>query len=153
MQRISTIFLQSVIVFAGIGMVAALLIEPHFEGVNANAAFLDVYIDPFLFYVYIGSIPFFIALYQGFLLIGNIRNTTIFSAQSIHALRTIRYCAMALVAFVAGAGAFILIVQRRIEEDIAGGIAMCLFAIAGSVIVAAAAVVAEGVVRRGINVE
>ena len=64
MKRSSTIFLQVVIVLIGIGALAFLLWEPHVEGVNAHATFFEVYLDPFIAYAYIGSIPFFVALYQ-----------------------------------------------------------------------------------------
>ena len=65
MKRSSTIFLQIVIVLIGIGALALLLWEPHIEGVNENATLFEIYFkDPFLAYVYAGSIPFFVALYQ-----------------------------------------------------------------------------------------
>ena len=64
--RSSASGIQVVIVLIGIGALALLLWEPHIEGVNAHAAFFEVYLDPFIALVYIGSIPFFMALYQAF---------------------------------------------------------------------------------------
>jgi hypothetical protein len=71
MKRGSTIFLQIIIVLIGIGAQALLLWEPHIEGRNAHATNFEIYFkDPFLVLVYIGSIPFFVALYQAFKVLG-----------------------------------------------------------------------------------
>jgi hypothetical protein len=70
MKKSSTIFLQVVIVLIGIGALALLLWEPHIEGVNAHATLFEMYSDPFIALVYIGSIPFFVALYQAFKVLG-----------------------------------------------------------------------------------
>ena len=80
MKRTSTIFLQSVIVLIGIGALALMLWEPHIEGRNAQATVFEIYFkDPFLAYVYIGSIPFFVALYQAFRVLGYVVQNKIFS--------------------------------------------------------------------------
>ena len=71
MKRSSTIFLQVVIVLIGIGALALMLWEPHIEGRNAHATNFEIYFrDPFLVLVYIGSIPFFVSLYQAFKVLG-----------------------------------------------------------------------------------
>ncbi len=50
------------VVFLGIGALGFLLWEPHLEGRNAHATTFEIYFhDPFLAYVYVGSIPFFVA--------------------------------------------------------------------------------------------
>ena len=64
MKKNSIIFLQAVIVLIGTGVLTLLFWEPHIEGVNANAGFFEVYLDPFIAYIYLVSIPFFVALYQ-----------------------------------------------------------------------------------------
>src|SRR5262245_44274126 len=102
MKRSSTIFLQVVIVLIGIGALAFLLWEPHVEGVNKHATVFAMYFkDPFLAYVYIGSIPFFVALYQGFKVLGYAGQNTIFSQAAVKALRTMKYCAIGIIGFVA----------------------------------------------------
>ncbi len=64
-KRSSTKFLQIVIVLIGIGALALLLWEPQIEGRNAHATNFEKYLkDPFLALVYLGSIPFFAALYK-----------------------------------------------------------------------------------------
>ena len=102
MKRSSTIFLQVVIVLIGIGALALMLWEPHIEGRNAHATLFEIYFkDPFLAYAYIGSIPFFVALYQAFKVLGYARQNKIFSQATVKALRTIKYCAIAIIGFVA----------------------------------------------------
>src|SRR3989338_4100157 len=111
MKRSSTIFLQAVIVLIGIGTLALMLWEPNIEGRNAHATLFEVYFnDPFLAYAYIASIPFFVALYQAFKLLGYIRQNKIFSLHSVKALRNIKNCAIALVAFIVMPEAYLFIV-------------------------------------------
>src|ERR1700704_1853669 len=110
MKKISTIFLQTVIVLIGIGAVALLLWEPHIEGRNAHATLFQIYFnDPFLAYAYIASISFFVALYQAFRLLGYVRQDNIISQASVKAVRTIRFCAMAMIGFVAVGEIFIML--------------------------------------------
>src|SRR3954465_11375955 len=101
MKRSSTIFLQIVIVLVGVGALALLLWEPQIEGVNAHATNFEIYFkDPFLALVYAGSIPFFIALYQAFKVLGYARQNKVFSAKAVKALRIIKYCALSIIGFV-----------------------------------------------------
>src|SRR5574339_498975 len=102
-RRSSTAFLQSVIVLIGIGALALMLWEPHLEGRNAHATVFEVYFkDPFLAYAYIASIPFFVALYQGFRVLGYTGQNQVFSQAAVRALRRIKFCAIAMLVFVAG---------------------------------------------------
>lgn len=108
-KPISAIFLQAVTVLIGIGTLAFLLWEPNVEGVNANATFFEVYFDdPFLAYAYIASTPFFVALFQVFTLLGYAGRNELFSNRSVHALRTIKICAMMSIIFIVGGVAFLL---------------------------------------------
>src|SRR5947207_2852116 len=86
-----TIFLQTVIVLIGIGTITAMLWEPHFEGRNVHATLFEIYFkDPFLAYVYIASIPFFVALYQAFKVLGYVRQNKTCSKATVKALGTIK---------------------------------------------------------------
>lgn len=154
MKKSSAVFLQVVIVLVGIITLALMLWEPQIEGRNVHATNVEIYFkDPFLAYAYIGSIPFFAALYQAFKVLGYIRQNKTFSQASVNALRTIKYCAMTLIAFILGAEAYFFIVSRKVEEDIAGGVAMGLGMIFISVVIAAAAAMAEGVFQRALDMK
>jgi len=154
MKKSSTIFLQVVIVFIGIGALALMLWEPHLEGRNTHATIFQIYFnDPFLAYAYLASIAFFVALYQACKLLGYVGKSEVFSQRSVKALRTIKYCAFSLVGFLAGAEAYFFIVQRGKGEDIAGGVMMGLFLIFISVVVATAAAVFERTLQSAVELK
>jgi hypothetical protein len=154
MKRSPTLFLQVVIVFIGIGALALMLWEPHLEGRNAHATLFQIYFnDLFLAYAYAASMAFFVALYQAFKLLGYVGRGEIFSQRSVNALRAIKYCAMSLVCFLAGAEAYFFLVQRGRVDDIAGGVTMGLFLIFVSTIVATAAAVFERTLQSAVELK
>lgn len=122
-----------------LGTLGLMLWEPHLEGRNAHATTFEIYFnDPFLAYVYVGSISFFMALHRAFGLLGHVRRTGAFSQVTLDALRVIKRCAMVVIGFVAGA--VVIIIMFGDGEDRPGGIFMStLVALAASVIAAAAA--------------
>ena len=80
MNRTPIAFLRIVILLIGIGAFAFLLWEPHIEGRNAHATLFEIYFkDPFLAYAYVASIPFFVALYQAFKVLGYAGQNRVFS--------------------------------------------------------------------------
>ena len=129
----------------GIGMLGLMLWEPHLEGRNAHATTFEIYFkDPFLAYVYVGSIPFFVALHRAFGLFEHVRRNGTFSHVTLNALRVIKRCAMAIIGFVAGAVIFIILFGDG--DDRPAGVFMCvLVALAASVIAIAAAMFARNV--------
>jgi hypothetical protein len=72
----------------------------------------------------------------------------LFSLDSARALRTIKYCALTFIALILGAEGYIIIVQRKVEEDIAGGVAMGIFMIAISALSASVAAIFEKSVQK-----
>jgi hypothetical protein len=139
MKRILTIFLQVVVVLVGLSTLTLMLWEPHIEGRNVHSTLFEIYFnDPFLAYVYIASISFFVILYQAFKLFGYIGQNKLFSLDSAKALRTIKLYAMSLVGFILAAQAYLFIVIRG-EDDIAGGVAVSLFLLLVSAVIATAA--------------
>ena len=143
MKSSSALFLQVVIVLMGIGALGLMLWEPHIEGRNAHATTFEIYFkDPFLAYVYVGSIPFFVALHRAFGLFEHVRRNGTFSQVTLNALSTIKRCAMAIIGFVAGA--VIIIILFGDGEDRPAGVFMCLLVtVAASVIATAAAMFAR----------
>ena len=148
MKRALTIFLQVVIILLGIGVLAALLWEPQIEGRNVHATQFEIYFkDPFLAYIYLAFIPFFVGLFQAFKMLGYARRDEIFSQRSVRALRIIKYCASAMAIFFLGAVAYLFIFIRG-EDDIAGGVAMGVFITFACAVTAAAAAVFERVLQK-----
>ena len=151
MKRSSTAFLQVVIVLVGVGALALLLWEPHLEGRNAHATPFEIYFkDPFLAYVYVASIPFFAALYQAFKVLGYARQNKVFSQAAVKALRTIKFCAIAIIGFVAGAEVFIML---HTSDDCAGGVFMGILITFGSIIIATAAATFEWILRNAVDMK
>lgn len=148
MKKYSTVFLQTVVILAGIGAMTALLWEPHLEGRNAHATLVEIYFkDPFLAFVYIASFPFFSALYQGFKILAYVGRDKVFSRETAISLRIIKYCAVALIGFVAAGEIFII--WNHGSDDPAGGIFIGFIIAFGAVIVIAAATVFERILQNG----
>ena len=148
MKRGSILFLRAVILLVGVGVLAGLLWEPQVEGRNVNASQVTIYFrDPFLIYAYVGSLPFFYGLYQGFALLGYLGQGQAFSPAAVKALRRIKYCALAVIGFIAGAEAYIMF---GVSDDRAGAVAMGIFACFVGVVIAAAAGVFERVLQNAV---
>ncbi len=151
MKRASTLFLQGVIVLLGIGALVLLLWEPHIEGRNAHATLFEIYFnDPFLAYAYVGSIPFFVALYQAFKALGYAGQNQAFSPAVVKALQTIKYCALAIIGFVAGAEIFILFSN---SDDRAGGVFIGILITFGAIVMAAAATMFERIFQNAVELK
>src|SRR5262245_36371835 len=158
MNRSSTVFLQVVIVLIGLGVLAFLLWEPHVEGVNAHAKFFEVYFDLFVAYVYIASIPFFVALYQAVKLLGYARENNVFSRGAVNALRTIKYCALITAGAIVVAIAFLMVHARLYPEIGAqdgpeGAVALGIVATFASIVIATAAAVFERILQNAVDIK
>ena len=151
MKRSSTIFLQIVIVLIGIGAFVLLLWEPRIEGRNAHATNFEIYFkDPFLVLVYIGSIPFFTALWQAFKVLGYAGHNKIFSKEAVKCLRTIKYCALAIIGFVVVEEIFIM---WGSSDDRAGGVFMGILITFGSIVIATAAAMFERILQKAVDIK
>lgn len=145
MRRGAAVILQALVLLVGLGALAFLLIEPHFEGRNVDATPFEVYFkDPFLAYVYLGSIPFFVALRQAFKALGYAGRGQASSPVTAEALRTAKLCSLAFLAFIAGGEVIILLTP---SDDRAGGIVIGLLAGLVATAMAAAAAKFERLVR------
>ena len=155
MNRSSTIFLQVVIVVIGIGALALLLWEPHIEGVNAHATTLyEIYFDdPFLALVYAGSIPFFVALYQAFKVLGYARQNKVFSPEAVKSLRTIKYCALAIIGFVVVEEIFILLMNNGDNDNPGAPILLGVLITVPSIVVAVAAAMFERILQNAVDIK
>ena len=149
MRRGSTRFLQLVLVVIGLGALTGMLVEPWYEGRNVNADQFTIYFrDPFLAYAYLGSLPFFFGLSQAFRFLGFVGRDDAFSPGAREALRRVRYSALTVIAFIAGAEVYIMF---GISDDRAGAIAMGVMAILLGLVAATGADVLERVVSGRAN--
>lgn len=154
LKRSSTIFLQVVIVLISIGALALLLWEPQIEGVNAHATNFEIYFkDPFLALVYAGSIPFFIALYQAFKLLGYARQNKVFSPEAVKALQKIKYCALAIIGFVVVEEIVIMLMNNGDKDNPGAPIFMGILITFPSIVVATAAAMFERILQNAVDIK
>lgn len=154
MKRSSTIFLQIVIVLIGLGALAFLLLMPRVEGRNAHATNFEIYFqDPLLAMVYVGSIPFFLALYQATKILRYVGRNEVFSPDVVKALRTIRYCALAIIGFVVLAVLFILVMGEADEENPGIPFFLGFLVIFPSIVVATAAAMFARILQNAVDLK
>ena len=147
MKRSSIIFLQVVIVLIGIGALVFVLLAPQ---KNVGATLFERYFNAFVAYTYAASIPFFVALFQAFKLLGYIGRNEIFSPGSVRALRNIKYCALTIIGFVAISVVFMIGGDR---EDRPGGLFMRILVAFPSIVVATAAAIFERILQNAVDIK
>jgi DUF2975 family protein len=151
MNRGASLFLRAVVVLIGIGALALLLWEPHLEGRNVHATLFAIYFkDPFLAYVYFASIPFFVGLYQALKVLGYAGRNKEFSPSAVKSVRTMKYCAIALVGLVAIAEAIIMFGP---SDDRAGGVVIGLVIFFAAIVVATATVILERALQNAVDMK
>lgn len=152
MKRISTVFLQAVIVLIGIVALAILIRVPLTEGRATNLDLFSIYSDPFILYGYAASIAFFVALYKAFKLLGYIGQNKVFSSNSVKALQSIKYCAIVLSILIVAAGLYIRIFHSK-EDDPAGFLAICIVTTFACIVVATAAAIFEKLLQNAVDMK
>ena len=154
MNRSSIIFLQIVIVLFGVAVLAFMLWEPQVEGVNKNRTNFEIYFqDPLLAIVYVGSIPFFVALYQAIRALGYVGREQGFSQEVVKALRIIRYCALAIIGFVGLAELFIVLSGNLDDENPGVPIFMGLLVCIPSIVVATVAAMFARILKNAVELK
>ena len=151
----STLFLKIVISLIGIVALAGMIRFPQTEGRAANLDLISIYKDPFIIYLYIASIPFFVALYQAIKLLGFVEKNTVFSQSAVEAVRKIKYCAIAYIGFIAVAISYISVMAKLTngDDDPAGFVAIGLVLIFASSVIATAAAVLQRLLQHAVDIK
>ena len=152
MKRISTVFLQVVIVLIGLVALVILIRFPLTEGRARNLDLVSIYADPFILYGYAASIAFFIALYKAFRLLGYIGQNKVFSSNAVGALKSIKYCAIVFGVLIVIAGLYIKIFHNK-DDDPAGFLAMCIVITFASIVVATAAAIFQKILQNALDIK
>jgi len=152
MKKVSTMFLQVVVVLIGMVVLAVLIRLPLTEGRAADLDLLSIYADPFILYGYAASIAFFVALYKAFKLLGYIGQNKVFSSGAVGTLKSIKYCAVVFSILIVTAGLYIKIFHSQ-EDDPAGFLAICIVITFASVVVATAAAIFEKILQNAIDMK
>ena len=153
-KRSSILFLQAVVVLVGFITLALLLIEPHFEGRNAHASLFQVYFnDPFLAYVYAGSVPFFVALFQSIKMLGYIGRNKVFSQQAVNTLKTIKYCAFITAGAIVVAAVYLRVDAFSGNDDPAGAVMLGIIATFAAIVIGTAAAIFEKTLQSAVEIK
>jgi len=153
-KRTATIFLQTIVVLVGVVALGVLLVEPRLEGGNAHSTLFQTYFtDPFLIYIYLASIPFFVALYQAFKGLGYVRKNEVFTQAAVKTLKTIKYCALIVAGGSVAANIYIRVAAHMSHDDPAGAAMLGLVIIFFSIVVAAVAAVFEKILQNAVDIK
>jgi hypothetical protein len=151
MKKGSTLFLKFVICLPAIGAFLWLMWVPQLEGRAANLDLISIYKDPLIIYTYIGSIPFFVALYQAFMLLGYVDSNKVFSLSSVNTVKNIKHCAIAFSGFVVLGILYIRLFVRG--EDSAGVTSLGIFIIFASIVIATAFAVFQKLLQNAVDMK
>jgi hypothetical protein len=151
MKRGSTLFLKIVILLIALFAFAGLLWFPQTEGRAAHLDFVSIYADSFIIYIYIASIPFFMALFQTFRLLGLIDKNKIFTQAAVKIVKKIKFCALAISGFLLAAILFIRFMAHG--DDPAGPTMLGFVAIFASVVIATAAGVFQKLLQNAVDIK
>ena len=151
MKKGSTLFLKTVILLIGIGVLAGLVWFPQTEGRAANLDLISIYKDPFIIYIYIGSIPFFVGLYQAFKLLNLIDANKAFSQSAVNTLINMKLASLALIGFIALALLYIRFFAHG--DDPAGPTALGILASFAAIVIATAAAVFQKLLQNAVDIK
>ena len=152
MKRIPVLFLQAVIVFIGVLVLAVLVCAPLTEGRATNLDLFTIYSDPFILYGYAISIAFFVALYQLFKLLGYIGRRHVFSPGAVKTLKAIKLCAIILSASIVAGGLYIMGFHHK-ADDPAGFIMVCAVTAFAAIVAATAAAIGERILQNAVDMK
>jgi hypothetical protein len=149
MKRSSTIFLKVVIFLIAIGALAGLIRFPQTEGRAANLDLMSIYFDPLIIYIYIGSVPFFIGLYQAIKLLNFIEAINAFSQGAVNTLKKMKFAFLSLIGFIL----FALLYLRYFAhgDDPAGPTALGMVLILATGVIAAATGVFQKLLQNSVD--
>jgi hypothetical protein len=148
MKHGATVFLKLILLLIAIGTLTVLVRFPQTEGRAANLDAISIYTDPFILYLYIASIPFFVALFQAMRLLGFIEKDEAFSQPAVKAVKTIKYCALATMGFLVVALGWVRFASGG--DDPAGAVVVGLFLTLTAVVIATATSVFQRLLQNAV---
>ena len=151
MKKGSTLFLKFVLCLIAIGVLAGMIWFPQTEGRATNLDLISIYKDPFIIYIYIGSIPFFVGLYQAFKLLNFIDANKAFSQGAVNTLRNMKFASLSLIGFIALAVFYIRFFAHG--DDPAGPTALGILASFALAVIATAAAVFQKLFQNAVDLK
>lgn len=114
----STLFLKIILLLASAVIFILMIRLPLVEGRAANLDLFSIYTDPFIIYIYIGSIPFFIGISQAIKLLNLIDQNSAFTQNAVNTLKNMKIASLSLIGFIASA--IIYLHLSTSNDDLAG---------------------------------
>lgn len=151
MKRGSTLFLKTVILLIAVGVLMGMLIFPQTEGAARNKDLISVYSDPFILYIYIGSTPFFVGLYQAFKLLNLIDANKAFSQGAVNTLKNMKLASLSLIGFIVNALLWIRFAANG--DDPAGPTALGIVAVFAIAIIGTASAVFQKLFQNAVDIK
>lgn len=153
MKRGTTLFLKIAVILIGMPVLALCIFVVPELGNYVVELYPDRAYMKYLLLIdlYVAAIPFYFALYQAFKLLSYIDKNKAFSALSIKALKTIKYCALTIsMLYVVGMPLFFLIGDK---DDAPGFIVIGLVIIFASMVIAVFAAVLQKLLQEAIEIK
>lgn len=151
MKKGSTLFLKFVLCLIAAGVLAGLMWFPQTEGAAQNLDLISIYTNPFILYIYMGSIPFFVGLYQAFKLLNLIDANKAFSRAAVTTLKNMKLASLSLIGFIVLALVFIRFFAQG--DDPAGPTALGIVVSFGVAVIATAAAVFEKLFQNAVDIK
>lgn len=148
-----TIFLRLAVFVLAIPIIAACLFLLPFiwrEAVESGG-WIEDSIRPILIGMYGSAIPFFIALFQAFKLLGVIDRDEAFSYRSVKSLRAIKYCALTITGIYVAILPFFYWFAER--DDAPGFLLIGLVLVFAAFVVAVFAELLQKLLKRAIDLK
>lgn len=151
MKKNSTLFLKFVLVLMALVVLTGLLWFPQTEGRAANLDLISIYADPFIIYIYIGSIPFFVGLYQAFKLLNFIETNRAFSQGAVDTLKKMKLASLSLIGFIALALLYLRFFAQG--DDVAGPVMLGIIVSFAIAVIATAAAVFQKLFQNAVDLK
>lgn len=152
-QKGSTIFLRLALIVIALAALALCIFA--FPEMWRSFTFEDqMFVRPgraIILGMYLSVVPFLLALWQSWKLLGFIDKNVAFSELSIKSLRNIKYCAIAISVFMAGASPFFYMFAQL--DDAPGVVIISMAFVAAPIVVAVFATILERLLRSAINMK
>jgi hypothetical protein len=153
MKLDSAFFLKVVILLTAITALAGMILIPPTEGRAVELDLLSIYSDPFLIYLYVASMPFFVALWQAFKLAGYLDKNLIFTQAAVRSIAKIKMCALLFTGFMLVAILFIFVNSKATNDDGAGAIVVGLVVTFASGVITTASTVFQKLLQNAIDIK
>jgi hypothetical protein len=152
LKKSSTLFLKLVLLLIGLVVLIGMIYFPQTEGRAKDLDLVSIYSDPFIIYVYIGSIPFFYGLYQAFRLLNLIDSGKAFSQSAVNTLRNMKFASLALIGFIVLALIFIRL-NAAGDDDPAGPTGLGIIVCFAVLVIATAAAVFQRLFQNAVDLK